>query len=41
MCRVRRERRSDKRDTERDMPMNPEYPTTVTIMGKWGCKATT
>jgi hypothetical protein len=34
MCIVRRERRSDKREMERDIPMNPEYPTTVIMSGK-------
>jgi hypothetical protein len=34
MWRVKRESRSDKRATERDMPIKPEYPTIITIIGK-------
>jgi len=34
MCIVRRERRSERREMERDIPMKPEYPTTVMISGK-------
>jgi hypothetical protein len=31
---VRRERMSDNKEMDRDIPMKPEYPTIVTIRGK-------